>query len=238
MYKRQVYASVSQIFDNESEFYQQSVQIAEHLFEQSNNPNIKPGELYIVHFRNCNVEEGVCDAVGIFKSETKDTFLKIVMNQNTYQLVGESGINIKKLDKACIVFNVNRDNGYKVCILDKTNTKEAIYWTTDFLGLEPAEASYFQTSNYLNLCKDFVKDIYNQENDVPVSYTHLKKIDGISNINDESDREGMRIVIDIKKDAISNVVLNTLLKHTACLLYTSAKNKTHIEFFLIKKRCW
>lgn len=103
-----VYASVSQIFDNDSEFYQQSVQIAEHLFEQSNNPNIKSGELYIVHFRNCNVEEGVCDAVGIFKSETKDTFLKIVMNQNTYQLVGESGINIKKLDKACIVFNVNR----------------------------------------------------------------------------------------------------------------------------------
>ena len=42
-----------------------------------------------------------------------------------------------------------------------------------------------------------------------------KKIDGISNINDESDREGMRIVIDVKKDFISNVVLNTLLKHTA-----------------------
>ena len=42
-----------------------------------------------------------------------------------------------------------------------------------------------------------------------------KKIDGISNINDESDRRGMRIVIDLKKDAIANVVLNTLLKHTA-----------------------
>ncbi|WP_294139582.1 DNA gyrase subunit A [uncultured Sanguibacteroides sp.] len=42
-----------------------------------------------------------------------------------------------------------------------------------------------------------------------------KKIDGISNINDESDRNGMRIVIDLKKDAIANVVLNTLLKHTA-----------------------
>lgn len=42
-----------------------------------------------------------------------------------------------------------------------------------------------------------------------------KKIEGISNINDESDRNGMRIVIDIKKDAISNVVLNTLLKHSA-----------------------
>lgn len=42
-----------------------------------------------------------------------------------------------------------------------------------------------------------------------------KKIEGIANVNDESDRNGMRIVIDIKKDAISNVVLNTLLKHTA-----------------------
>jgi len=42
-----------------------------------------------------------------------------------------------------------------------------------------------------------------------------KKIDGISNIADESDRNGMRIVIDIKRDANANVVLNSLYKHTA-----------------------
>lgn len=42
-----------------------------------------------------------------------------------------------------------------------------------------------------------------------------KKIDGISNVNDESDRDGMRIVIDLKKDAIANVVLNHLYKYTA-----------------------
>ncbi len=41
-----------------------------------------------------------------------------------------------------------------------------------------------------------------------------KKIEGISNVNDESDREGMRIVFDIKKDEISNVVLNKLYKFT------------------------
>ncbi|MDP4204780.1 MAG: DNA gyrase subunit A [Bacteroidota bacterium] len=41
-----------------------------------------------------------------------------------------------------------------------------------------------------------------------------KKIDGISNVNDESDRDGMRVVFDIKKDAISNVVLNQLYKYT------------------------
>jgi DNA gyrase subunit A len=42
-----------------------------------------------------------------------------------------------------------------------------------------------------------------------------KKIDGISNINDESDRSGMRIVIDIKRDEMASVVLNKLYKFTA-----------------------
>jgi len=42
-----------------------------------------------------------------------------------------------------------------------------------------------------------------------------KKIEGISNVNDESDREGMRIVVDIKRDGNSSVVLNKLYKLTA-----------------------
>ena len=42
-----------------------------------------------------------------------------------------------------------------------------------------------------------------------------RRIEGISNINDESDREGMRIVIDVKRDANANVVLNKLFKMTA-----------------------
>ena len=41
-----------------------------------------------------------------------------------------------------------------------------------------------------------------------------KKIDGISNVNDESDREGMRIVIDVKREANANVILNKLYKMT------------------------
>ena len=41
-----------------------------------------------------------------------------------------------------------------------------------------------------------------------------KKIEGISYINDESDRQGMRIVVILKQDAVASVVLNTLYKHT------------------------
>lgn len=42
-----------------------------------------------------------------------------------------------------------------------------------------------------------------------------KKIDGITDLRDESDREGMRIVIEVRKDANANVLLNNLYKHTS-----------------------
>ena len=44
---------------------------------------------------------------------------------------------------------------------------------------------------------------------------HDKKITEISDLRDESDRKGMRIVIELKRDAIPKVVLNKLYKHTA-----------------------
>lgn len=51
-----------------------------------------------------------------------------------------------------------------------------------------------------------------------------KKLDGISNVNDESDRQGMRIVVDVKRDANSNVVLNKLYKMTALQTSFSVNN--------------
>ena len=42
----------------------------------------------------------------------------------------------------------------------------------------------------------------------------IKKIDGITDLRDESDREGMRIVIELRRDANANIVLNSLFKHT------------------------
>ena len=51
-----------------------------------------------------------------------------------------------------------------------------------------------------------------------------KKIDGISYVNDETDRDGMRIVIDVKRDANANVVLNKLFKMTALQSSFSVNN--------------
>ena len=54
--------------------------------------------------------------------------------------------------------------------------------------------------------EELIKSIASMVND--------KRIEGISGLRDESDRHGMRITIDLKKDANSQVVLNTLFKHT------------------------
>jgi DNA gyrase subunit A len=51
-----------------------------------------------------------------------------------------------------------------------------------------------------------------------------KRLEGISNVNDESDRQGMRIVVDVKRDANSNVVLNKLYKLTALQTSFSVNN--------------
>ncbi|HCB89592.1 MAG: DNA gyrase subunit A [Petrimonas sp.] len=51
-----------------------------------------------------------------------------------------------------------------------------------------------------------------------------KRIEGISNVNDESDRQGMRIVVDVKRDANANVVLNKLYKLTAMQSSFSVNN--------------
>jgi len=51
-----------------------------------------------------------------------------------------------------------------------------------------------------------------------------KKIEGIADLNDESDRNGMRIVYDLKRDAITNVVMNNLFKYTALQTSFSVNN--------------
>lgn len=162
-----VFSFVNGFFENPETFYDQSTNIAMHLFDQSNHPNIKGGEFYLVQFTGCVVDGEVCDALGVFKSENKDTFLKVFQNKDNYELGCDNGINIKKLDKGCLIFNVERERGYKVCIVDKTNkNNEALYWKEDFLGLKLREDDYFHTHNYLEMCKGFVKDVYNDTNEV------------------------------------------------------------------------
>lgn len=73
----EIYNYVKHIFDNSDQFYEQSVNIAKHLYEVSVHPNIKAGELCIVYLQNCIIDDNVTDAVGIYKSESKDYYLQV-----------------------------------------------------------------------------------------------------------------------------------------------------------------
>ena len=153
----EVFVYASQIFDRPDSLYNQSVKLAKHLYEQSLHPKIKGGEFYTVYFQDCILDGKTVDAVGLFKSENKDTFLKVYPSEDGFNVESEVGININKLDKGCLIFNTERDNGYAVAVIDNINKgAEARYWIDDFLHVRPRQDEYHDTHNILSLCKNFV----------------------------------------------------------------------------------
>ncbi|MBK7028000.1 MAG: nucleoid-associated protein [Bacteroidales bacterium] len=173
----EVYSFVTQIFNDPDSLYDQSVHIAKHLYEQSNHPKIKVGELFVVYFRGCQIGRETVDAVGLFKAETKDTFLKVLPGSDGFVIESELGFNINKLDKGCLIFNSEAEKGYLVSIVDSVSrSTDAQYWVDQFLHLKPRNDEYYQTKNVLNLCKSFVI------NKMPEEY-EVSKADQVEMLN-------------------------------------------------------
>jgi hypothetical protein len=79
--------------------------------------------LYVVYFKKVQIEGNPLDAIGIFKSETKETYLKVYPQDGGFNVdYEENAININKLDKGVLIFNIEKENGYKVVVIDKSNT--------------------------------------------------------------------------------------------------------------------
>ena len=163
-----VYGITSQIFDNPDCLLEQSVNLAKHLYEQSTHPKIKGGEFYTVYFKDCLLDGETVDAVGLFKSENKDTFLKVLREGGNFNLESEQGINIKKLDKGCLIFNKERENGYVVAVVDNTNRGvDAQYWIDDFLHVRQRKDEYANTENVMAMAKQFITKELPKEFEVP-----------------------------------------------------------------------
>ena len=150
-----VYNFVSSIFEDENSFIQEANNLATYLYQQSLHPSIKNGEFYVMKINDCIVDGDKVDAVGLFKSELHDTVLKVVNNSNGIQIIPENGMSLKKLDKGCVVFNKNRNDGYVLAVLD-SNTYDANYWTEAFLHAVSCKDSYHDTMNYIDFCKGFM----------------------------------------------------------------------------------
>jgi len=160
----EIYNYCNYIFDNpEEDFYDQSVNILKHLYDQSNHPNIKSGELYVAHFKDCVVDDELVDAIGIFKAENKDTFLKLKLDEDKEWILDyEEGTNVAKLDKGCLVFNVDKETGYRVVSVD-LKSSEAKFWIDQFLTITQIQDDGFHTKAYLDMCKKFGKKAFKEE---------------------------------------------------------------------------
>lgn len=154
----EVYHFAAEIFADGTSFHDNSKKLATYLYEISNHPKIKSGELYVVFFENVQIEGDLHDAIGLFKSETKESYLKVYPEQGGFGLSYEQeAINISKLDKGCLIFNTDATEGYKVAVIDQTNrSADAVYWKDEFLKLKIRNDNYNQTQNVLGVYKSFV----------------------------------------------------------------------------------
>lgn len=153
-----MYNYIGNIFDNPDSLHKESIRIANLLYDKSDNPLIKPGELCVAHISELLIEDEMMQAVAIFKSEDKDEFLEVSDQNGNIDLEIHKGINIKKLDKACLVLYNNRDSGFKILNIDHSNRhKEARYWKDDFLYIAPSVDNFHNTSHVIKLTSEFVK---------------------------------------------------------------------------------
>jgi hypothetical protein len=166
----EVYSYVQKIFADPAALVKESILMAQFLFSKSTHVKVKEGELYVAYFEQVPYNGEYIPAIGIFKSENKETFLKVYSKGEDWEMTQEEGININKLDKGCLIFKADKAEGYKLCIVDNTNKQsDAQYWVKDFLQAAPCADSYHNTDKYLSLCKNFITKEYCEKFDVDKS---------------------------------------------------------------------
>ncbi|MBQ4820254.1 nucleoid-associated protein [Aquimarina sp. MMG016] len=153
-----LYKIVSEIFDNPSSVHEKSKRIASLLYEQSQHPHIKSGEVYVTYLDNVAIDNEKVSALGIFKSELKHDFLQFEEQGSDLELLIQQGVNLNKLDKGCLIFNHKKEEGYKILSVD-SNRYDTKYWLEHFLGVEAFADENFYTKKYMKFCQDFAKDV-------------------------------------------------------------------------------
>jgi hypothetical protein len=148
----------TEIFTNPSSVHEVSKKITNHLFEQSNHPHIKNGEVYVTYLTNVSIDNNVVDAIGVFKSELRTDFLQFEEKDSNLEMILQEGINLNKLDKGCLIFNHKKEEGYKILTVD-SNRYDARYWLEHFLAVDTFQDENFMTKKYLKFCQEFAKEV-------------------------------------------------------------------------------
>lgn len=154
----ELYNIATEVFDNPDNIHQQSERITKHLYDQSNHPHIKSGEVYVAYLSDVVVDNEKINAIGVFKSELKHDFLEFEEKESNLEILIRQGININKLDKGCLIINTNKEEGFKILSID-SNRYDTKYWLENFLSVDALTDETFFTKKYLKFCQDFAKDV-------------------------------------------------------------------------------
>jgi hypothetical protein len=163
----EVFHFVTAIFNDPGCLLDASQHLAQHLYRHSTHPKIKNGEFYVAYFKDCRLNDETVDGVGLFKSESRETYLKVYPVGGSFEIGHDDGININKLDKGCLIFNTGREGGYVAAITDNLSKgNEAQYWRDDFLQVKPRSDDYYNTRAVMDLCRKFVTEKLPEEFEV------------------------------------------------------------------------
>ena len=164
-----MYGYVRNLYKEPDNFVEHSQEVAKFLFELSTHPKIISGELHVVRFSNIIIDEEVVSAVGFFKSETKEPFIKLMEVGNSIDVNRQEGISLKKVDRACLILNTDKGNGYKILNIDKSKGDAKPHWQYDFLTIQPRREDFYNTNNFISLIKNFSDEVLVEENNIQPS---------------------------------------------------------------------
>ena len=99
-----LYEAATKIFNEPNNVHDISGTIAKHLYDQSNHPHIKSGELYVTYLTGLQLDNVKTDAIGIFKSELKQNFIQFEEQTDHLEILVQQGINIHKQYLLLLVF--------------------------------------------------------------------------------------------------------------------------------------
>ena len=150
---------VQEIFAAPENFHENSIHIARHLYDVSQHPNIKAGDLYVAHLSDVVIDNQLVQAVGIFKCENKETYLKL----ENFDLRADDGINLHKLDKGCLIIESAEEEEFRILVVDNANKSEAQFWKQDFLNIKPLSDAFHHTHNFMSLTRQYVSDQLDEE---------------------------------------------------------------------------
>lgn len=154
-----IYSFVKVLFAEPDRFIEQSNLIAKILYERSNRPSVVRGELNVIYITGCEIDGEMVDALALLKMEQKERMVRYVHDENGIRVVKMEGVNLSKVDKGCLIYNIDEESGYRISIVNKTvKNQDKAYWQDDFLHVKSCQSAYHQTVNLMNLCKDFVKE--------------------------------------------------------------------------------